>query len=404
MASMQQVRRASIAFTLSWASSVAAHRERLFVRKVNFWRDIFPGNMFREISSLGPGESCAETFSPGVLVPPAHDDHLVRCRAPQFEKLPDGSVITPRLGRFYPQGLLWRALGCFRGNMKPFRIISLDRDVIVCDANHPLALFPLQLEARCVDWLETPEERGGTCNDIAELVVSDGPGMQIPFPESETDFFTDYPFRRNDERDDSLFYRVPRLVDHLDEMAISHVRELYGRVLENGSKVLDLMCSSSSHLPESLRFEVTGLGMNREELACNPVLSRSIVHDLNREPQLPFADGEFDAVVCTASIEYLTRPAEILREAARVSRPGAKVMVVFSDRWFPGKEILPWSELHPFERLGLVLDCFRKAGAYGALHTETVRGYARPEQDPYIRERAFSDPLFAVWGSVGPSC
>ena len=32
--------------------------------------------------------------------------------------------------------------------------------------------------------------------------------------------------------------------------------------------------------------------------------------------------------------------------------------MTFSDRWFPTKAIELWSELHPFERMGLVLDYF----------------------------------------------
>jgi SAM-dependent methyltransferase len=167
--------------------------------------------------------------------------------------------------------------------------------------------------------------------------------------------------------------------------------------------VLDLMSGCSSHLPESARFDVIGLGLNAEELERNPQLSRRVVHDLNRDPVLPFADGEFDAVICAVSIEYFTRPVEVLREAKRVTRPGGKVVTLFSHRWFPGKEILPWPELHPFERLGLglVLDCYRKAGVYKDLCTETVRGYLRPDDDPHIRESIFSDQVFAVWGDVG---
>jgi SAM-dependent methyltransferase len=401
MAFMLKYGRSSIVFSLSWQSGVAVHREKLFVRKINFWRDIFPGNMLDEVAALKPGESCTRQFDVGVLTPPFSTGNIVTCPLSRFGKLQDGSVITPVAGRFYPQGLAWSALGCYSGNMTPFRVVSIDGSEMLCDINHPLASYPLQLDVSCLDILETPEERGGSCTDIAELVTLDGPGMQVPCGEGETDFFGVYPFRRRNELDDSLFYRESRMTDHLDSTAIGLVRELYGRLLDDGAKVLDLMSSCSSHLPDlPSRFDVTGLGLNAEELESNQQLSRRVVHDLNRDPVLPFADGEFDAVICTVSFEYLVRPVEVLREAARVVRPGGKVVTVFSHRWFPDKEIQLWPELHPFERLGLVLDCYRKAGGYGDLHTETVRGYLRPDDDKHIRENIFSDPIFAVWGSV----
>jgi ubiquinone/menaquinone biosynthesis C-methylase UbiE len=37
---------------------------------------------------------------------------------------------------------------------------------------------------------------------------------------------------------------------------------------------------------------------------------------------LPFADASFDAVVNCVSIDYLVRPVTVLREVARVLRPG----------------------------------------------------------------------------------
>ncbi len=47
--------------------------------------------------------------------------------------------------------------------------------------------------------------------------------------------------------------------------------------------------------------------------------------DLNRE--LPFADGEFDYVVCLEGLEHLENPHQAVRELARVLRPGGQVVV-----------------------------------------------------------------------------
>lgn len=168
-------------------------------------------------------------------------------------------------------------------------------------------------------------------------------------------------------------------------------------------RVLDLMSSWTSHLPENLEdLEVTGLGMNAAELERNPRLARWVTHDLNRDPGLPFEDGRFDATVCTVSVEYLTRPLEVFRELARVLRPGAPLVTTFSDRWFPPKVVRLWTELHPFERVGLVLEYFRQTGAFEAMQTETTRGWPRPDDDKYARMLAQADPLYAVWGFRAP--
>jgi len=162
--------------------------------------------------------------------------------------------------------------------------------------------------------------------------------------------------------------------------------------------VLDLMSSWESHLPDSPgNLQVAGLGMNAVELAANPRLSEQVVQDLNERAELPWPDAVFDIVVCTASIEYLLNPTAVMAQVRRVLKPGGVFVVTFSDRWFPTKAIKVWSELHPFERLGMVLALLQEAG-FRDIHSETRRGLKRPEDDKYIDQRLYADPLFAAWG------
>jgi len=105
-----------------------------------------------------------------------------------------------------------------------------------------------------------------------------------------------------------------------------------------------------------------------------------------------------DAVVCSLSIEFLTRPIEVLRELQRVHRPGAPVVVTFSDRWIPSKVIELWTEPHPFERMTLVLEYFRLAGGFRERRTKSMRGLPRPADDKYAGQLSHSDPVFAVCG------
>lgn len=56
--------------------------------------------------------------------------------------------------------------------------------------------------------------------------------------------------------------------------------------------------------------------MNKEELERNPVLTESVVHDLNVDPKLPYEDNAFDVITNTVSVDYLTRPKEVHTIAA----------------------------------------------------------------------------------------
>lgn len=398
---MEKANRASLEFSLQWQSQYAHHNDRFFSDRTDFWRDFFPGKMADSLSTLQPGESYSESFGTGVLVPQFQQNNIARFREKLFESNRGETVITPMAGRFYPQGFAWSPLGCFPENFLPFRIIKVDNEMLVGDKNHPLATYPLDLTATFVETLKPAEERGGACSDIGEMVTINGPGMQSPHPDNPSDFYSEYPFNRENNENDTDFYEKARLVNHLDDMAISQVKSIYGELLPAGCKVLDLMSSWTSHLPDSLtNYEATGLGMNEEELKQNNALSDYIVQDLNRNTLLPFLDNCYDAVICTASIEYLTQPLEVLSEIARITKPGGVFVTTFSDRWFPGKEISLWSEMHPFERQGLILDYYIKTGSFEDLHTESVRGLLRPYDDKYINETYISDPIFAVWGRV----
>ncbi len=397
---MAQTNLASIEFSLQWQSSYAVHRDTRFVEKVHFWRDIFPEDLDTHLALLEPDNIYRRDYDAGILVDPFDHKRIRSFSREQFKQDEHGPA-TPRVGKFYPQGWAWRALHCFPQNIIPFRVIDSHKELFVADTNHPLSRYPLTLEARLIKKWQPAKERGGGCNDIASIVTGDGPGMQIPYQWMGKEGYNPYPFHRKNNDDDSHFYQKPRMVKHLDDTAIDQVRSMYSRLLPLGAKILDLMSSCRSHLPDSLKTcQVTGLGLNGDELQANPQLAGRVVHDLNRDPVLPFADRTFDAVICTVSIEYLIKPLEVLGEIARVSRPGGIFITTFSDRWFPGKQIEPWADLHRFERLGLVLDYYLKSGQFDNLHTASILGLPRPVTDRHITKTRISDPLFAVWGNI----
>jgi SAM-dependent methyltransferase len=142
---------------------------------------------------------------------------------------------------------------------------------------------------------------------------------------------------------------------------------------------------------------VVGLGLNRAEHDANTVLHERVIQDLNGESRLPFPDGAFDAVVCTASVEYLVEPFATFREVAWVLRRGGLFVVTFSNRWFPTKAIALWEAIHEFERPALVLEYFVESGLFRDLETWTLRGLPRPADDKYRDQLAHSDPVYGVW-------
>jgi SAM-dependent methyltransferase len=230
-------------------------------------------------------------------------------------------------------------------------------------------------------------------------VLATGPGMQGRWQSQQTDFFSDDAFRRDDETPDSRFYAETRYVQHIDDTAIEMVTNTYGRFLKNNMQVLDLMSSWQSHIPANLDFRrLVGLGLNERELSKNSRLTESVVQDLNADSRLPFESNSFDAVLCTVSVEYLVDPLAVFKEVSRVLRPDGYFIVTFSNRWFPTKAIKIWQELHEFERMGLVLEYFLRAGGFKDLQTYSIRGLPRPRDDKYFPELMFSDPVYAVWG------
>ncbi|MGH9202557.1 MAG: class I SAM-dependent methyltransferase, partial [Vicinamibacterales bacterium] len=196
--------------------------------------------------------------------------------------------------------------------------------------------------------------------------------------------FTPDLFERMDDGDDSLFYATARKVVHLDQPAIAAVTRFFADTLPAGGEILDLMSSWRSHFPKSLGAKrVVGLGMNAEEMADNPDLDEWIVHDLNRQPELPFADAVFDAAVLTVSMQYLTHPIEAFGSVARCLRVGAPFVIVISHRCFSTKAVKIWHQCQTMrERMELGMAYFRFAGGFTDVLGVDLRPSAQPGEDP----------------------
>ena len=385
-------------FHLKWKSEAAIHTDGYQASRVNIWRDCLPPFLLDQIKGKQVGERIEVHLRLKDVMPALENHDLFQVKCSQFDRrYARQTIAEPRIGLFYPKGMLSNVAGVFSANVQPFRCVQLENGHMVVDFNHPLTGKDLVLTA-VIGKVETKlTERGGSSIDWMELLAA-GPGMQARWQGRPTDFFSPEAFSREDVAPDSLFYKKPRLVQHIDDTAIEMVKNTYGRFLRDDMDVLDLMSSWQSHLPENLRFRsLVGLGLNGQELKKNSRLSQSVVQDLNISSKLPFESDSFDAVVCTVSVEYLINPLAIFNEVARVLRTDGYFIVTFSNRWFPTKAVLIWRELHEFERQGMVLENFIRSGGFKNIQTYSIRGLPRPHDDKYFPDLRYSDPVFAVW-------
>ena len=192
-------------------------------------------------------------------------------------------------------------------------------------------------------------------------------------------------FARQDEGADLAFYEPARLVTHIDDVAINALTSRYASLLRPDDRVLDLMSSWVSHLPDGLALDVAGHGMNAAELEANPRLGRWFVQDLNRNVVLPEPDGTFDAVLVCVGVQYLTRPLAVMHEVRRILKPGGIIVASFSNRCFPTKAVAIWRSLDTNGHAALIRRYLDKAGF-------------RDVEAHLLADGQAGDPLVAVEG------
>jgi hypothetical protein len=181
---------------------------------------------------------------------------------------------------------------------------------------------------------------------------------------SENPFRPEF-FQREDESNDSLFYKEPRLLVHIDEHAIAAIGEYFSEALPHDGLILDLMSSWRTHLPEDfVKEQLVGLGLNAVELAENPQLDHRIVQDINTLPGLPFRDSCMHAAVITVSAQYLTKPIEVFQEVNRVLEDHGTFHIIYSNRMFATKAVAAWKALDDFQRGQLLTSYFAVSGGW----------------------------------------
>ncbi|MEN2985641.1 MAG: hypothetical protein ABDH16_03140 [Thermodesulfovibrionaceae bacterium] len=316
---MKRVRentKADVILKFRWKSSIGEHEEVHFC-SINIWRDfdLFHEKIKKIIWGKKPGDIDKVSFKAGELFSYS-ENNILEINKSQFSPPTTlRNFIEPRLGRFYPLGFFTGLKGVFPQNFKPARIIYFSDKTLKIDTNIPISKYDIEIESFILDVREKLTEVGGECRDWCAIALENGPGMQVRYNGIETDFELDNPlaFSRADESDDTLFYSEPRITTHIDSKCHENLVNLYENLLPNEGKILDLMSSYQSHIPKGKNLRIIGLGLNEEEMKKNELLDDFIIHDINKSPEIPFYNEEFDAVVCDLSIEYVIKPIELLK-------------------------------------------------------------------------------------------
>lgn len=151
--------------------------------------------------------------------------------------------------------------------------------------------------------------------------------------------------------------------ENIDAAALAAVTNLYREVLPVGGAILDVLSGWVPHLPPEAPFRrIVGIGIDKRALSENPFLDEWRVQDLNRDPKFPFGAGEFDGATICGAIQYLRRPGEVIRDIARVLRPGAPLIITFSNRCQATKAIACWCLLDEAGHLCQIAQRFAEAG------------------------------------------
>lgn len=203
-----------------------------------------------------------------------------------------------------------------------------------------------------------------------------------------------------DSSDDALFYEMPRFVTHVDDGFIQQLTQLYRDRLSPQMRILDLMSSWVSHLPEEMKFaHVEGHGMNAAELARNPRFDHTFCQNLNANTALPFEAQTFDAVLITVSIQYLEYPEAVIHEIGRILTPGGVCIVSFSNRMFYQKAIQAWRDSSDRDRLVLVQSYFEQNAQFTT--PETVESVSPVSNFLNLMGIAGADPFYAAIAQKG---
>jgi len=341
----------ALEFSIKWKKDGVHHEEWFLGRKFNAVNDIFPRGMREALEGKGEGDSVTLTYEPRYCIPRHKASNVLELPLDRLRKKSVlGRDIIPRLGRFYPQGHINGLLDIYPDTLTPFRLIGLTDTHFTADRNHPLATVPITITVTIQYAEERDTSTYGSLTHWRETTCDWGPGMQMMHDKHPTDFFQDGFFDQQSAPTESFTPPAP------DAKALANLKELCGRHITPDMQVLDFSHGT-------------------------------------------MADGEYDAAICLLGIEYLANPLAMFQDVSDKIRPGSPVAVGFSNHYNASHVIDGWTQLHEFERSGLVLEYLRQAGLDAKAQSYSMRNDWRDKSDPlFVETKGVSAPVFVVVG------
>lgn len=341
----------ALEFTLAWEKDGVRHEDWFLGRKFNAVNDIFPRGMREALEGKGEGESVSLTYEPRMCIPRHRESQVLTLPLDRLRrKTVTGRPIVPRFGRFYPQGHIDGLLDIYPDTLTPFRLTGLTDTHFTADRNHPLARETVTFTVR-IQYIEKRDTGTyGSLTHWREAVCDWGPGMQAMHDGVPTDFFQDGFFDRETKPGAAFAHPLP------DANAIRNLETLMARHLKPGMKLLDF---SRGDTPA----------------------------------------GDYKGARCLFGVEYMDDPFGVFDAVATRLAPGDPVVIGFSNRYDPARVIDGWTQIHTFERPGLVLEYLRRAGLDADARTYSMRNDWRDRDDPeFLAMKGVSDPVFVVVG------
>jgi len=209
-----------------------------------------------------------------------------------------------------------------------------------------------------------------------------------------------------------------KLADVEDRMW--YFRSLHRRMYEavqrglNGApsaRVLDAGCGTGGFLQrlKTWQPEWQLIGLDLSPLACDFARRRGLVVDQGSVTALPFAEGEFDAIVCGDVLYHILEHVEALREFRRCLRPGGVLVLNLpAYRWLWSYHDDRVHSKHRFTR-GEVLRLLRSAGLTPTFSTYwntlpfplvVLRRKVFPPRTAESDVKLYSPPVEAVFNSA----